>query len=157
TLAGATRFDGNVWSTLTTRDGLIGNQVGTICEDKEGAIWLGTERGITRYQRPLGSASRPTVAVEIDKNFEKISELPAILRGRRVTFHVEVGDHKTRAENRRFRYRFDSGSPAAAQSKQIKDWSAPQKETQFEWSTNRVGNYLLAVQYIDRDLNYSEP
>ena len=27
----------------------------------------------------------------------------------------------------------------------------------FDWQTNRAGAYTFAVQYIDRDLNYSKP
>ncbi|HYV26202.1 MAG TPA: ATP-binding protein, partial [Candidatus Eisenbacteria bacterium] len=82
---------------------------------------------------------------------------PPILRGRRVTFLLDVADHKTHADNRRFRYQFASGHVTAEQLKQSKNWSPPQKEPQFEWSTNCIQNYTLAVQYIDRDLNYSVP
>ena len=34
---------------------------------------------------------------------------------------------------------------------------AATRETQFDWQTNRAGTYTFAVQYIDRDLNYSPP
>src|SRR5438876_499503 len=37
------------------------------------------------------------------------------------------------------------------------EWLAPKKEAQLEWSTNQAGVYTLAVQFIDRDLNYSPP
>ncbi|MBI4658630.1 MAG: hypothetical protein HY735_07245, partial [Verrucomicrobia bacterium] len=157
TPAGATRYDGNVWSTLTVRDGLIGNDVRTICEDKAGAIWFGTANGITRYHPSASAANTPTVAVEIDRKFENLSQLPPILRGRRVTFHLDVADHKTYADNRRFRYQFADGAATAADLKRSKSWSAPQKDAKFEWTSERAGHYTLAVQYIDRDLNYSEP
>lgn len=114
TPAGATRFDGRVWSTLTTRDGLIGNNVQTICEDKEGAIWFGTDRGITRYQPKQAFASTPVVAVETDRLFENISELPPILLGQRVTIHLAVTDDKTRPETRRFRYQVVEGRSSTA-------------------------------------------
>jgi len=156
--AGATRFDGHTWSTLAERDGLIGHNVRTICEGKSGAIWLGTDRGVTRYRPPpRAPANTPTVAVEIDRRFDNPAELPAILTGRRVTFHVSVADTKTHAETRRFRYQVAPGTASVEEMKRGEDWSASQKEPQFGWGTNRAGAYTLAVQYIDRDLNYSEP
>lgn len=49
--AGAVRFDGLVWSTLDSRDGLAGNEVCWISEDADGRIWLGADKGLTRYER----------------------------------------------------------------------------------------------------------
>src|SRR5262249_19730565 len=84
--AGATRFDGTVWSSLTVANGLIGNAVRTINEDNSGAIWLGTENGLTRYDPPRQPAPEPRVTVELDKNYAAGEALPSILRGRRVLF-----------------------------------------------------------------------
>ncbi len=51
-LSGVTRktqpSDGNVVSTLTTRNGIAGNYISALCEDSEGNIWIGTEVGLNR-------------------------------------------------------------------------------------------------------------
>lgn len=43
------RFDGTRWTSYTTSDGLAGNVVFSIAQDKEGVFWFGTDRGLTRY------------------------------------------------------------------------------------------------------------
>lgn len=52
--------DGVAWSTLDTRDGLAGNSIRAIFQDRQGAMWFGTENGVTRYQQ---SSTRPRVRI----------------------------------------------------------------------------------------------
>lgn len=47
--AGVSRFDGKQWHNLSTADGLAGNIVYSITQDKEGAYWFGTDGGASRY------------------------------------------------------------------------------------------------------------
>jgi len=46
---GASRWDGKAWKNLTVKDGLAGNIVYSLAQDKDGAIWIGTNNGVTRY------------------------------------------------------------------------------------------------------------
>ncbi len=46
---GAARFDGNKWRNYTRKDGLAGNLVYSIAEDALGALWFGTDRGISKF------------------------------------------------------------------------------------------------------------
>ncbi len=46
---GASRFDGERWHNLTTRDGLAGDIVFAIAEDANGVLWFGTDKGLSRY------------------------------------------------------------------------------------------------------------
>lgn len=46
---GAARYDGKRWTNLTTQDGLAGDIVYSIAQAPDGAIWFGTNRGVTRY------------------------------------------------------------------------------------------------------------
>ena len=52
---------------------------------------------------------------------------------------------------------FVDGTPAIDGARNASGWDPATRETEFEWQTNRAGTYTLAVQYIDRDLNYSPP
>lgn len=45
---GVYRYDGNSFTTFTIKDGLSGNMVARIIEDKKGNIWFGGD-GLTRY------------------------------------------------------------------------------------------------------------
>lgn len=46
---GVSRFDGKQWHNLTSADGLAGNIVYCITQDRDGAYWFGTNGGATRY------------------------------------------------------------------------------------------------------------
>lgn len=46
---GAGVFDGNSWRNFTSHDGLAGDIVYTIVQDRDGAVWFGTNRGLSRY------------------------------------------------------------------------------------------------------------
>ena len=157
TRSGASRFDGAVWSTLTKVDGLAGSDVRTICEDKSGALWFGTDRGVTRYVPPRRAAPPPRVTVLLDKTYEPGAALPSIETGRRVDLTIDVADQRTRSDLRRFRWQVVSGQPTAEALRESKAWQSTLTERHFDWRTNRAGTYTLALQYIDRDLNYSPP
>jgi signal transduction histidine kinase/DNA-binding response OmpR family regulator/ligand-binding sensor domain-containing protein len=157
TRAGATRFDGVVWSTLTKADGLAGSDVRAICEDKSGALWFSTDRGVTRYVVPHVPAPQPRVTVLLDKTYGPGAALPSIERGRRVDLKIAVADYKTRTDLRRFRWQVVAGRPTAEALRDSKTWQPVLTEPQFVWNAPETGEHTLAVQYIDRDLNYSLP
>jgi len=45
----ATLRDGKTFTNLTEADGLVGNDVYSIIEDRDGNLWFGTNRGVSRY------------------------------------------------------------------------------------------------------------
>ena len=47
--AGVIRYDGRRWQVYTEEDGLVSNQVYTLAETPDGAIWVGTFDGLSRY------------------------------------------------------------------------------------------------------------
>ena len=46
---GVSRYENGAWRNLTMKDGLAGNIVYAITQDKPGAYWFGTNRGASRY------------------------------------------------------------------------------------------------------------
>src|SRR5262249_26974437 len=124
TRSGASRFDGAVWSTLTKLDGLAGSDVRTICEDKSGALWFGTDRGVTRYVAPRRAAPPPRVTVLLDKAYQPGAALPSIECGRRVDLKIDVADHKTRSDLRRFRWQVVPARPTAEALRESKTWQS---------------------------------
>ena len=46
---GVCRYDGQTFTAFTKEDGLAGNLVYTILEDREGDLWFGTDGGVSRY------------------------------------------------------------------------------------------------------------
>ncbi len=154
--AGATRHDGNVWSTLDERDGVGGNQAWLNLQDnKDGAFWIGTENGLTRYVPDRTPPRPPRVTVVADKEFTDKDGVAEITAGRRTQFKLRVVDLKTRGATRRFRWQFADGEKNIDGARNALGWLPGTREAQFDWQTNRAGTYTFAVQYIDRDLNYS--
>jgi ligand-binding sensor domain-containing protein len=46
---GVCRYDGMQMKFLSKKDGLVGNQINGITEDKNGNIWLATDEGLSKY------------------------------------------------------------------------------------------------------------
>lgn len=46
---GAARWDGKAWTNFTAKDGLAGNIVYSVAQDADGALWFGTNNGVSRY------------------------------------------------------------------------------------------------------------
>lgn len=46
---GAARWDGKAWINYTRREGLAGDIVYSVAQDREGALWFGTNNGASRY------------------------------------------------------------------------------------------------------------
>jgi len=46
---GVTRYDGEQFTTFSVADGLAGPYVGALARDRDGNLWLGTDRGVARY------------------------------------------------------------------------------------------------------------
>jgi ligand-binding sensor domain-containing protein len=46
---GVARYDGHSLTYFTTKDGLVGNTITSIVEDRDGHIWLGSHSGLSKY------------------------------------------------------------------------------------------------------------
>ena len=47
--AGASRWNGKVWTNYTVKDGLAGNIVYSVAQGRDGAMWFGTSTGVSRW------------------------------------------------------------------------------------------------------------
>ncbi|HAV64783.1 MAG TPA: hypothetical protein DCY13_20745, partial [Verrucomicrobiales bacterium] len=157
TVAGVTRFDGNTWSTLGPLDGLGGNEANSVIHDSRGACWIGTDKGMTRYVPTRRQPSPPHLLIQADEEVTDLQGPAPLTAGRRAVFKFGAVDLKTRAETRRYRYQIVAGTPEIDGARRAVGWLPASTATQVEWTTNRAGLYTFAVQYIDRDLNYSPP
>jgi signal transduction histidine kinase/DNA-binding response OmpR family regulator len=99
----------------------------------------------------------PKLTVLADKEFTEKDGVAEITTGRRTQFKWSVADLKTRPETRRFRWQFADAGTEIDGGRKAAGWLPATSETEFDWHTNRAGTYTFAVQYIDRDLNYSKP
>ena len=78
----------------------------------------------------------------------ELQNIPPLNFGERVTFKFDTNDFRTLPVKRQYRYRIRELNSA---------WSKPVRTTTFDHRFESKGKYTFEVQYIDRDLNYSEP
>jgi signal transduction histidine kinase len=154
--SGVTRYDGKVWSSLDSRDGLAGDRGNHVLEDADGSYWFSTDRGLTHYHPRQTKPQRPLVSTILDtQTFAAGTELPPIEEGRSVRFKLDVNDLRTRSETRRFRYQVVAEHKTARDFGDTNNWTLAGKTSEITWSADKPGPFTVAVQYIDRDMNYS--
>ena len=152
---GVIRHYDSVWSSLDERDGLAGNNSAGIAEDVQGAIWIATDKGITRYQPKRTAVRAPGLIVQADREYTNFATPLQVPRGQRVSFRYDAIDTKTEPKNRWYRYDLLPGIVDARQLASKHDWQTATKQTEHSRILDRAGTYTFAVQYIDRDLNLS--
>jgi signal transduction histidine kinase/CheY-like chemotaxis protein/ligand-binding sensor domain-containing protein len=153
---GATRWDGKVWSTLSIPDGLSGRQIRWIGEGPNGIYWFATDNGLTRYQPSTNKPSSPRIEIAAAQDYKDREDLPPIDVDQRISFKYSVTDFRTRSETRRYRRQVTPGILTATSLPDSK-WEEGTSSTQSEWVPDKAGDYTVAIQYVDRDLNYSDP
>jgi signal transduction histidine kinase/ligand-binding sensor domain-containing protein/DNA-binding response OmpR family regulator len=153
---GVNIYDGQLWSSLDKNDGLSGSMVNTICQGPDGDLWFGTDKGLTRYRPRTTPLAAPLISIQTGTNYAAGDARPRALAGTRITFHFSVVDFETQGNRRIYRWRIAAGAPDAATLKSSTDWHVTH-EPSCEWVPDQPGDYTFAVQYVDRDLNYSEP
>jgi signal transduction histidine kinase/DNA-binding NarL/FixJ family response regulator len=150
-------FDGITWSVLDSRDGMSLASANLLLPESDGSMWLAGQGGLLRYKPQGRKLPAPTIHLTAE-NLElsgTVLEVPTLNRGTRLTFGFGARDFVTEAAKLQFRYLVTEGAIPGNIAQDDPRWSRPTVERRLEWSTNRPGQYALAVQFIDRDLNYS--
>jgi len=156
TREGVFHTDGTAWSKLDLRDGLPENTILRVHCTPDGTVWMGGySKGLTRYRPSKRTPRSPVLTAQLDRGYTDVSALPAINTGQRVTFKVDVVDFQTAVEKRQYRWQLFQGK--RDDTALAAHWQAPGTATQLEQTFDKPGDWTLAVQFIDRDLNYSLP
>jgi signal transduction histidine kinase/ligand-binding sensor domain-containing protein len=154
--AGATRSDGKAWSSLDSRDGLIADRIIHVLQDSDGSYWLSTDKGLTHYRPQRRQAPNPLISAVLDPiTYSPGDKLPPVEQDRTIRFELGANDLRTQPQTRRFRYQVVAGRKAVSEFSDGKGWMLTGPASEVAWQTNKPGPYTLAVQYIDRDFNYS--
>jgi PAS domain S-box-containing protein len=154
--AGLFRYDGITWSSLDEEDGVVSLNTRTITQDQDGDYWIGTDKGITRYRPTRQAPVPPELTVKTDQEYRGAA-VPAIPSGQLVAFQYSAVDFKTQPFRRFYRHAVVPGRIETPPAKRDPVWHEPTLATQFNWNPEAPGDYTFFVQFIDRDLNYSEP
>ena len=152
-------FDGVTWSGLDERDGLPTKNILTVTEGTDGSLWLGTDKkGLVRYRPSSRRAVSPHLIVDHDRDSEGDPGVATVTKGRRATFKWSLAEFRTPAEERLFRWQLLPGGGDTNAPLHAENWSIATPIDQVDWTTtNQPGIYRFALQFVDRDLNYSAP
>ena len=156
TAEGVYATDGTAWTKLDERDGLPENAVNCVHRAPDGSVWLGLwNKGVARYRPRKLTPRAPSITVQADREYTDLAKLLPIVAGQRVTFNFDAVDFYTAAAKRQYRWQVVKGAKGAGDFKQ--GWQPPGTDTQIEQTFKEPGAWTFAVQFIDRDLNYSPP
>lgn len=72
---GVSRWSGKKWENYTTKDGMSGNIVYSIAQDKNGVMWFGTDSGLTRFDGKNWQSFRTKDGL-LDNNVYALATLP---------------------------------------------------------------------------------
>ena len=148
--------DGTAWSKLDHRDGLPEDLVRQVAFGRQGSVWFGGwTKGVAHYRPVTRRPESPSITVQADREYTDLATLPRFTAGDRVTFRFGVVDYVTVPEKRQYRWQLVKGTPSAAELDL--GWGPASTQTGMEWTGKEAGDWTLAVQFIDRDLNYSPP
>ena len=156
TAEGVFHTDGTAWSKLDLRDGLPENAINRVHRATDGTVWMGSSnKGLARYRPSKHTPRSPVLTAQTDRDYTDAAALPPINTGQRVTFKFDVVDLYTAVEKRQYRWQLFQG--ARDEKELAANWQPPGTATQLEKTFAKRGAWTLAVQFIDRDLNYSKP
>ncbi|MGI8603644.1 MAG: LamG-like jellyroll fold domain-containing protein [Verrucomicrobiales bacterium] len=148
--------DGATWTNLDERDGLPENLVNRIHPMADGTVWLGGwSKGVARYRKTKIIPRSPKVVMYTDREYADLAALPRVNTGQRVTFRADVVDLYTSPQKRKFRWQLFRG--VRNEDEWRSGWQPAGAESQVDRYFSEPGGWTLAVQFIDRDLNYSKP
>jgi signal transduction histidine kinase/ligand-binding sensor domain-containing protein len=156
TSEGVLLTDGEAWSTLDARDGLPEPKVTQVHCAPDGAVWFGfPSQGIARYQPKRLSPRPPVIRTLGNQGGSDAATIPRLTAGQRVTFQFTVVDFDAAVAKRQFRWQFFRGQ----RSEELMNsrWEPASTVSRVDKTFNKPGRWTLAVQFIDRDLNYSKP
>lgn len=144
---GVVQFDGQVFQTLSRRDGLSDNGMQAAVQDDAGDLWFATDGGITQY-RPSTRPPRVRITEVIsDRTYGQVDAIDLSSSQDFVVVAFQGRSLTTPPDRMAYVYRL-SGVDA--------DWRVATGR-RAEYTDLPVGDYLFEVKAVDLDLNYSVP
>jgi len=141
---GVFRYDGLVFQPLSTAHGLPSNAVQEVL-DHDGAIWIATEAGVSRFKPGSEVPSIRLVNVIADRQYGVVETLTVPVTQDFVTFEFRGRSLSTPADGMVYVYRLQGYEQA---------WQTTREE-QVVYRDLPRGDFIFEVKAVERDLNYS--
>ena len=147
TAGGVSRYDGQLFQTLTRQDGLVSNHIRSMVRDREGRIWFSTNSGVTRYRLPR--ATPPPVfvdAVIADRRYAAETELTIPSSAGLVVFEFHGVSFKDLV------YSEQSATLNLIVARDIRDEQIDELETRFRERTRKLSETYRQLQEAQSQL-----
>ena len=139
---GLRRIEGDSWYDLTVSDGLPSNSIWCVISDNRGYLWVGTEKGLVRYQ-PTINLQPPSVKIQLVDE-EELADNKVYLTGRSyVTIDWIGGDLQSPPDRMTYQYNIDG------------QWSKNIKQDTITIGLQN-GEHRFSIRAIDHHFNTSD-
>ena len=138
---GVSVFNGEIWGSLDSRDGLVSNTVYDVNQINGEKFCISTKSGYSIYNPKITQTNLSINQLIGAVGSESIYSTQI---GGKVFFDLSVIDYITNQQKYIFRYKLDD------------DWNYNNGKSNFEISGMKSGTYDILLEFIDRDLNISK-
>jgi len=143
---GVMRYDGLIFQSLLSRDGLIQEGVQEVLQDRHGHFWIGTDGGLTRYRPTFTPPSIKLTNVIAERDMGPVDHIALEGQQGYLAFEFQGSSLKTRPGQMAYTYRLEGHQET---------WQTI-REQRLVYQDLPVGDYRFQVHAVDRDLTYSE-
>ena len=135
---GSHRFYHGTWTANGIEEGLPSASVREICEDHQGRIWAGTERGLSRYHADADPDPPKTYVQNLPERNNTVPEGAIVT----ITFSGQDKWKYTSEDRLLFSYRLDG-----------QEWSPYQEQRNASFLDLPAGKHSFRVRSMDRNWN----
>ena len=150
---GLSIYDGEVWSSLDSRQGLVDDVVRGIHQDSRGYLWIKTQRGLSRI---LPSTDQPSISFAHAINRGKKRLAAKFETDNRVDLNTSLSFH--------YHANVKSGSTKKYLCRVLgtgdrkEKWAEQKKNTEtYSITPEKPGEFIFQARVVDSLLNYSDP
>ena len=150
---GVSIYDGEVWSSFDSRQGLVNDVVRGIRQDPRGYLWIHTQRGVTRILPPT---DKPTIGFVHAVNRGRKRPAAKFAANNTVDLDTSLSFH--------YHSHVKSGSTKKYLCRVLgtgdkrEKWTEQKKNTElYDITPEKSGDYEFQAVVIDSMLNYSDP
>ncbi len=158
---GIVHFDGLAAVHWELEDQL--GPINAMVQTDDRSFWLATTTGIIRKRSTERKAPAPWIKVGNHPSSLSSHSKLQFAQNEQITFEWQAVDSYSPVDRRQFRYEITKASKLGESMTSIwshkegSAWKDPVSGNHFAWTPDAPGDYLFRVQYINQDLNYSEP
>ena len=139
---GVSFYNGEVWSSIDSRDGLVNNSVYHVKQKSDKKYIISTGSGYSLY---TPKQINPYLSLNQILGANKSGEHFTVQENNKIYIDISPVDYITNPKKYKFRYNIGG------------NWEYKIGQSNIEIDASKSGSYNVKLEFIDRDLNVSKP